>query len=236
MKVRVVTAYVPLNVKHLTPYQYRDLGTRMLNATRGRYHFFDQFPLSDCWLWKENPPLVPAAPTPSDRYETPADYARSNIVQHSRTQWALMAANEHPDCEVIVWLDYGILKQGHWNGKPITEHHIGVFLDRVERWVLQGHDADVCLTIPFPGIEEKKPIDVHGNNWRFCGSAHIWPVKYLRQIDACYKKKLRQFISCYDCTPLDLAIWPMVERDSGLPFEWYKADYDHTQLTEFPYA
>lgn len=236
MKVRVVTAYVPLNVKHLSPEQYRDLGMRMLGATHDRYHFFDQFQLADCWLWKENPPLIPAAPTPSDRYATPEDYVRSNIVQHSRTQWALMAANLHPDCEVIVWLDYGILKQGHWNGKPITEQHIGAFVDRVERWAAFGHDAGKTLSIPFPGIERRQPIDAHGNNWRFCGSTHIWPVTYLRRIDMCYRAMLREFIKLYGCVPLDLAIWPMVEEMSGLPFEWYKADYDHTQLTEFPYA
>lgn len=225
----VVTAYVPLDVKHLTPQQYRDLGTRMLNATDGRYHFFDQFPLSDCWLFKENPPMVPAAPTPADRYATPEDYVRSNIVQHSRTQWALAAVEAHPDTDVVVWLDYGILKQGYWNQRPVEPRHIKNLLDKIER-------RKTMEDIPFPGIEGRQPINVHGNNWRFCGSTHIWPVKYLKAIDKAYRTSLREFIDTFKCTPLDLVIWPSVEYYSGLPFRWYKADYDCTQLTEFPDA
>lgn len=224
-RVGVVSAYVPLNVKHLSPDTYRALGRRLKNACGGRDHFFEDFPLEDCWLSWENPPMIPAGETPADRYDTPEDHVRSHIVQHSRTQWAVRAAAENPELETIVWLDYGILKQGDWTRKPVQVDHIRDLLDKLEKYPLDH--------IPFPGIEEQKPVNPFGNNWRFCGSTHIWPVKFLPAIDRAYRFELRQFIRQYGKVPLDLAIWPAVEKNSGLPFRWYKAEYDATQLTNF---
>lgn len=233
IKTIVTSSYVPLTVKHLTREQYEDLGRRLMKVSQ--YHavcsFFDPFPFDQCWLHGELPHgnlwETPAAPTPSDRYATPAEYVKSNIVQHSRTQWAMQAWRLFPDAEVVVWLDYGILKQGKWNGNPVTEDHVATFLDKVSAVKNWDH-------IPFPGIEEKKPIDIHGNNWRFCGSTHIWPTKYLTDIHKSYQFEVRKFIRQHQCVPLDLAIWPAVENNSGLPFRWYKGEYDASQLTNFP--
>jgi len=225
--VKVVTAFVPLQVKHLTADAYHTLGWRMLHNTNGRYRFFDNFPLEECWLYKENPPLVPATPTPSDRYATDADHVRSNIVQHSRTQWAMQAYKEDPSLDTIIWLDLAILKQGKHTGRPILPEHVEKFVDAVASQELEN-------VIPFPGIEPQKPISIHGNNWRFCGSTHIWPTKFLPYIDEEYRYETRRFIREHKCTPLDLAIWPAVELHSGLPFRFYQAEYDATQLTGFP--
>lgn len=225
-KVKVVSAFVPLKVKHLSEDQYHDFGAQLEAACTGRARFFRGFRFEACWLYGENPPGVPATETPKDRYETDQDFVNSNIVQHSRTQWALMAAAEDPSIDVIVWLDYGILKQGDFTGKRLQSHHVTEFLDRIEGWEPSY--------IPFPGITDPpSPVIPHGNNWRFCGSTHIWPVKYLKQIDHSYKFHTRNFIYNHKCTPLDLAIWPKVERHSGLPFRWYPAEYDYTQLTGF---
>ena len=90
--------------------------------------------------------------------------------------------------------------------------------------------------IPFPGITGRDPWLPHGNNWRFCGSTHVWPVKWLEAIHKSYCYNLRHFVHEYDCVPLDLAIWPLVEHSSGLPFKWYRAEYDNTQLRNFPCA
>ncbi len=227
LNVTVVTAFIPLSVKHLSVDQYKEFGARLKRACGERMCAFEGYDLSACWL-TTHPELVwkPATETPADRYSSPEEHIRSHIIQHSRTQWALKALEERPQTEVVVWLDYALLKQGEWRNNPITEDHVVEFLGKVSNGQWDG--------IPFPGIEAAKPIDPHGNNWRFCGSTHIWPVRYLRAIDKCYRVKLLQFMRCYDCTPLDLAIWPLVERDSGLPFKWYKAEYDATQLTNFP--
>lgn len=223
MRAKVITAFVPLKVKHLTSDAYHELGRQLEAACGDNFRFFDNFPLDDCWLAKENPPLVPASETPADRYETREDHARSNIVQHSRTQWARMAAAEDPDADWIVWLDLGIMKQGAWLNNQITHEHVVEFLNTVETLPLG--------IIPFPGIEGCKPVDPTGNNWRFCGSTHIWPAHFLPLIDHAYKFYTREFIRKHKTIPLDLAVWPTVEERSGLPFRWYKAEYDATQLT-----
>lgn len=229
-KVKVISAFIPIPVRHLSPEGYRELGGRLMRACgETPVHVFEH-PLEECWLAKRNPPMVPAAPVPPDRYASPADNVKSHIVQHNRTTWALQAAAEDSNIDVIVWFDFGLLKQGHWNGHPIEEMHVREFLAKVERYPFDD--------MPFPGIEEKKPIDVHGNNWRFCGSTHIWPVKWLREIDRAYKRELIRFIEQHQCVPLDLAIWPAVEEALAgtVPFAWYKGDYDSTQLTGFPHA
>lgn len=226
-KVTVVSAFVPLDVKHLSRDQYLDYGRQLAEACCDHgVRIFSPWPLSHCWLSQENPPMVPAAPVPADRYATPEANVQSNIVQHSRTQWAMLELEQHPDTDVIVWLDLAILKQGKWNGKPVTPEHIRWFLDHVAK--------DPLTDIPFPGISGPGPIDPHGNNWRFCGSTHIWPTQFLPQINEEYRVELRRFIRKYGQVPLDLAIWPAVEYNSGLPFRWYQAEYDHTQLSNFP--
>lgn len=233
--MKVVTAFVPLNVLHLSQEAYKGYGRRLQDACDGRLVWFDDWPLSECWLYKwltdyKGDPLAlpPATATPADRYADPSDHVKSNIVQHSRTQWAKLAAQQYVATDVFVWLDLGLLKQGSFTGKQITEQHVRDFLKRVE-------DFNFNDTIPFPGIEERKPVDVHGNNWRFCGCTHIWPRWALPFIDHAYKFHCREFIRDHQCIPLDLAVWPTVEERSGLPFKQYRAEYDYTQLTEFPH-
>jgi hypothetical protein len=226
--VKVVTAFVPLGVKHMTADAYHELGQRMLGATGGRYRFFDNFQIEDCWSYSECVGKPPATATPADRYASPDDHVRSHIVQHTRTQWALAALEEDPSIQTIIWLDLGILKQGAWLNNQITPAHVAAFVDKVAARRLDD--------IPFPGIAGPGPINPHGDNWRFCGSTHIWPAQYLRDIHRAYKVSVINFLNSYKSVPLDLAIWPTVERTSGLPFRWYKAEYDASQLENFPCA
>lgn len=227
--VRVVTAFVPLNVKHMSADDYYRLGQEMLNATEGRYHFFDGYPLEKCWSYDMCMARPPATDTPGDRYDSPGAHVRSHIVQHTRTQWALEAAAAHPEVDVWVWLDLGILKQGKFNGKQVQASDVTWLLNTIESQPLREH-------IEFPGIDADFRWLPHGNNWRFCGSTHIWQKKYLEQIHRSYKANLISFVSLYNAVPLDLAIWPLVEGNSGLPFRWYQAEYDATQLRNYPCA
>jgi hypothetical protein len=229
MKVGVVSAFVPLNVKHLTADQYHEYGDRLSKAIPPHSRWFCQDTLENCWLWKENPPMVPANPVPGDRYAGPIENVKSNIVQHNRTEWAMRAAEAIPDVDVWVWLDYAILKQGDWRNNPVTEDHVKHFLDRVAS---TKYPIDY---IPYPGIAEKGPVYPTGNNWRFCGSTHIWPKWALSAINRAYKHELREWIVRHHTTPLDLPIWALVEQNSRLPFRWYKAEYDASQL-DYPWG
>ena len=227
MKVRVVTAYVPLKVRHLTKEQYKEFGKRLAGACDGDITVFEDYPLGDCWLSKMPIPMKVAAPIPTDRYASVEENLNSHIVQHNRTSWVRLAMRDHPAVDTWVWLDYGILKQGAWTGKPVTEDVVRAFMNKLRK-------IDMLENIPFPGIEEKKPINDTGNNWRFCGSTHIWPRQFVTTIDYHYKECCMEFINRTGTVPLDLAIWPAVENTSNLPFDWYKAEYDATQLSNFP--
>lgn len=228
-KVKVTTAYVPLDVKHMKREQYLELGSKMLDAAyaAGAKTSLQMSVLTYCWSNDLCKDLPPATETPADRYATPEDHVKSHIVQHTRTQWALEAVRD-TDIDVVVWLDLGILKQGTHTGKLITPDDVKWFVEAVQKYSFED--------IPFPGITGVDPWLPYGNNWRFCGSTHIWPVKWLDQIHRSYRSSLISFVQQLKVVPLDLAIWPMVEKNSGLPFKWYQAEYDNTQLRNFPCA
>lgn len=229
MKVKAVTAWTHVGLKSLqyTPEKYLALRRGLERACGSRLRVIDPFYWEDIWLVQEKPPWKAANARAEDRFPTDDDHIKSNIIQHWRTQSAMRLLAEEPDLDVICWLDMGILKQGAWRDNPVTEDHISNFLDEVER---HGHFED----IPFPGIEPQKPVVDRGDNWRFVGSTHIWPTRFLPAIHRSYLFECRRFLRRVGAVPLDLAIWPAVEVNSGLPFRFYQGEYDATQLTGFP--
>lgn len=227
MKVKAVTAYVDLGLTQRPSLDFHVLGQRLIRACGGRVTVFNEFPFESCWAARAFPGLPAANPRALDRFVTDKEHVRSNLIQHSPVQWVAKAYARDPfDTDVFVWMGYSLLKQGAFTGKPITEDHVSNFLDACEKYPFND--------IPFPGILPRAPVNPHGDNWRFCGSTVIFPRRYLDRIVKSYFAKMRQFVHTYDAIPLDLAIWPEVERDSGLPWRFYKGEYDATQLTNFP--
>lgn len=223
-KVKVISAYVPLPVKHLSRDAYKELGDRLVACAPNNFRVFYDYPLDQCWAYQFRD-LPPAQPVASDRYATPQDFVLSNIVQHQRTTWARMAAIEDPDADIIAWLDYGILKQGAFTGRPVQPHMVTEFVQRLENSNLTD--------IPFPGIWQRGEISDTGDNWRFVGSTHIWPRQYLDMVDLLYKVECRRFIERTKTVSNDLPIWAHVEQSWPLPFRFYPANHDATQLTNF---
>jgi len=221
-------------MRHIDPEVYHANAKEMVREVP--YYLFNRVDQLDAmwlyqWLktaeWLSLPPATPAAP---DRYPTPQHFVNSNIVQHNRTRWLLQAARMYPDDDIFIWLDYGLLKQGEFTGKRIEAKHIAPFVEAVERYYNAGH-----RDIPFPGIADRAAVDVHGNCWRFCGSTHIVPRWHLEDIDRAYRRSCCQFISTTRTVPLDLPIWALVEMYyTELPYRQYKAEYDYTQLSNFP--
>lgn len=229
-RVRVVTGYVPLEVKHMNPGTFHQLGGQLIEACRDanvNTYVFKDFPYEKCWLAKEDPPMVGANPRATDRFDTDEQHAKNNVVCNQFIEWAWKTYKDNKHVDVIVVMTYSVLKQGDFTGRPVQPHHITSFLERVKAYNFTD--------IPFPGITDNRGVvDPHGHNWRFCGSTHIWPVEWLGMIRHEYKHQVRKFIKEHKRTPLDLAIWPAVEVSSGLPFRWYRAEYDATQFTNFP--
>jgi len=231
LKVKAVTAYVPLEVKHLNREQYKELGDGLVDALGDKITVFYDYPVSDCWLWRwlkdmDMFDLPPATEVPSDRYATPHHMVLSNIVQHQRTAWALQASAMDPEVDVWVWLDYGVLKQGDFTGKRVTKKDISDFVKRIEAKPIMNY-------IPFPGIWEKMIPSDTGANWRFVGSTHIWPRLFLPSIHLSYMDQCMKFISRTKTVPIDLPIWAYTEMRSGLPFVQYAANHDATQFTGY---
>ncbi len=221
-KVKVVTAYVDLGLAKRPSEEFHELGNRLISAC-GSAVRYPNFPFDDLWLAKEKPPWVAANARAPDRFETDEEHVRSNIVQHSPVQWLRAAYDTDPSPDIFVWISYTVLKQGAFTGKPVKEEHISKFIEKLENWTPD------C--IPFPGILEKKPVNPHGDNWRFCGSTLIIPKQYLLQVEHSYKYNCMEFIRRHGSIPIDLAIWPSVEENSGLPWRFYRAEYDSTQFT-----
>jgi len=228
-KVRVVTAYVDLGLAKRSVGEFYILGDRLYRACEPDFRAFIRFPFEECWLTKEmrrQVGWIAANHRAEDRFETDMEHVRSNIIQHSPMQWLKLAMAEDPLSDVFVWMGYSIMKQGDFTGKRITPEHVREFLCKLRQW------EPNC--IPLPGITDRAPVNVHGDNWRFCGSTLIVPRQFVEPLERSYKFETREFIRRHGCIPLDLAIWPMVEERSGLPIRWYKAEYDATQLTNFP--
>jgi len=233
MRARIVSAFVPLKgMRHIDPHAYAANARAMVEHVPHQI-FYDIF--ETLWLyrwldaaeWLTFPPATPAAP---DRYPTPQHFVNSNIVQHNRTTWLMQAAEIYPDDDIFIWLDYGLLKQGDFTGKRIEAKHIPTFVEAVERYYKAGH-----RDIPFPGISSIEPIQDRGNCWRFCGSTHIIPRWHLEDIHRAYRHACCNFIARTRTVPLDLPIWATVEKTNPrLPYRWYQAEYDYTQLANFP--
>lgn len=239
-KVRLVTAFVPLEGQignSLQPTDFHILARRMIHVVPpAQRTVYGSWPIEEIWLynwlaardWLDLPPSLPTEP---DRFATPRHFVSSCIVMHARTQFLKMAALAHPDAEILVWLDYGILKQGVHTGKQVQPHHITRFLAKVERYYAAGH-----RDIPFPGIEPQTCIHPTWNSWRFCGSTHVIPRWHLDRIDEVYRKCCGEAIDTNRSIPIDLPIWATVEwcYDQELPYRWYRAEHDYTQLENFP--
>ena len=235
IRARVISAFVPLaGMRHVDPEVYHTNAKAMVQDVP--YHFFNiGEELRDMWLWKwldmaEWGTLPPATPASPDRYPTPQHFVNSNIVQHNRTRWLLHAAAAYPDDNIFIWLDYGLLKQGDFTGKRIQAKHIAPFVEKVERYYAAGN-----RDIPFPGIEPSGVVNARGNCWRFCGSTHIVPRWHLDAIDMAYRNTCCDFIAATQTIPLDLPIWALVEQfHPELPYRQYTAEYDYSQLSNFP--
>ena len=97
-----------LRTLHFKPQNYHDYADRMQKAAgEGRFRVYRPFPLEQCWLYrflesKNWLDLPPATAPAADRYPTAHHFMLSNVVQHSRSQWLIMAADEDRAADVLV--------------------------------------------------------------------------------------------------------------------------------------
>lgn len=226
LKVKAVTAFVPLGVQNLTAGEYKALGDQLVEAVgHDNIVVFNDFPFEACTFFgRADTPHIDPRDYP-DRYARKLDMSRSSVVQHNRTSWAMIASQQQPDVDVWVWLDYGVMKQGAFTGRPVQAASIRDFMAAVAH----GSTDDV----PYPGIWEERQVADQDANWRFCGSTHIWPKRHLEAIHRTYLTEVELFLQRTGCLPYDMTIWAAVERTGCAPFRQYRANHDNTQFSNF---
>lgn len=178
-----------------------------------------------CWLWKDLQEMgtiysADHPNEPKDRYRTPEDAVKSQVVLHQRFFWLAYSALKNVDVDQFVWLEPTLFKQ-----KGITEEAVANFLMDIE-----DHPLD---KISLPGQWPKTPIQDHINHWRFSGSTFVCPANYaFRVYDAVHDiVPLRTRFSgrlCWDNTT-----WGYLELLNILPIRWYPGGHDETQLTGY---
>lgn len=227
--VKVISAYCDLGLSKRPSTDFHALGDALRLACGEHLHVYKYAP-EECWTWdlyKAYPAANLLAP---DRFANEWEHQQSNLIQHAPVQFLQRARWDFPDVDVFVWLGYSLLKQGGHTGNLIKPHHVAEFIGRMKSWEWRGPG------LPFPGMTPRLlPIDPFGDNWRFCGSTLVVPSMFVSQVERSYRACLQAFIAQHKAVPLDLAIWPMVEFSSGLPWRQYPAEYDYTQLTNFPF-
>jgi hypothetical protein len=138
-----------------------------------------------------------------------------------KSTWLVQAADEYPDADVLVWVDYGIFNLPDINNQMIYE-----FMEKVDDRFIW---APGCWDKPAV-VESATPC------WRFCGSVIAVPRRLVDQFDYECRVAARQHISKTKNVEWEVNTWARVEARTKLPFNVYKADHNATLFTGLPDA
>jgi hypothetical protein len=225
--VKAFTGFVDnaFAARHLDQSQFRDLGARLKDALGPRLHAFDDgWRLRDCWaypLLQQQPFLQPSDPNPpADRFTSKRDAVISNIVLLQRFEWAGLAAQIHRSAEVLVWVEYSILKQS-----GVTPEILNRYLDRIEETPVRS------LTLP--GVWDRNPLGDSTINWRFAGSTWMCPRFLVQPLTTAVKSLTQLRAQTTGTITWDVNTLAQIEQLGLLPMQWYRGNHDATQFTGF---
>lgn len=227
MKVRIFNGYVdqPFNARHQTEDQMHGWWHQLMAAAPGTITCAE-VDLKYCWahkmvgslsekVWSADYPY-----SPIDRYPTPEDAVRSQMVLCQRFEWLARVAEQYPDVDVWAWVEYTIFKQ-----RGITAPVIQQFLKDIEQYPVDA--------ISLPGILPKQPIVDSINHWRFAGSAWVCPAKYAKVVSETMKELITMRTRLTKRLCWDNSSWSYLELLNVLPMRWYPGNHDETQLTGY---
>ena len=227
MKAICVTGFVdkPFAARHLSQTDCRGLGDELKAALGERLVAFDQgWTLPQCWAYRlleQNPGLLPScANPPADRFATPADMVRSNIVLLQRYLWMATAAASRPDVDVVAWVEYTVLKQ-----HGVTPEVLAGFADALER--------TPCDAVTLPGCWPKSPINDAEAHWRFVGSCWVCPARLANDVYRAVRDVVTLRTDMTGRLSWDMNSMAYVELLDVLPIRWYPANHDETQFTHY---
>jgi hypothetical protein len=214
MKVKLVTAYVPIPKHPRGPEVYGELGEKLSGVPVQKKCYYDQF--QNLWLAKYL--LSLKHPVKPSEHDNPAKNTTIyHCVNHEKTTWLRQAADEDPSADVVVWVDYGIFRL-----PGVTNQAIYEFMEKLDDRAIY---APGCWDQP-EAIESSYPC------WRFCGSVLAVPRRYVDALDYQCRVAARQHISTTRNIEWEVNTWARVEKKvRSLPFHWYKADHDVSMFT-----
>lgn len=213
MRTKLVTAYVPIPNHPRTAEEYGALGEQLGGVPVRKKCFYNT--LSELWLQKYINKL-PFTPRASEHDNPLKNTLAYHCVQHQKTTWLVQAANEDPDADVLVWVDYGIFRLPGVNNQAVYE-----FMEKLDDKAIY---APGCWQSP-DAVEASFPC------WRFCGSVIAVPRKFVDPLDFACRVAARQHISATKNVEWEVNTWARVEKKARLPFHWYKADHDVSMFT-----
>lgn len=213
MKTRLVTGYIPILGHPRGPAEYGKLGERLSGVPVPKKAFYQE--VGSTWMAKYLRTLKyqPACSVSDNPEKNSVAY---HCVNHQKTSWLVQAADEYPDADVLVWVDYGIFRL-----PGVTNQAIYEFMEKLDDKAIY---APGCWEKPI-GIGYEHPC------WRFCGSVLAVPRTMVDTLDYQCRVAARQHISKTNNVEWEVNTWARVEAKTKLPFHWYKADHDVSMFT-----
>ncbi len=225
MRVVVVTGYVEIPGHPRGRAEYDRLASRFADL-RAALVLLSRDAIDGCWLYEH-------VRGPDIRHAVSDNPAKNSIafhvVQHQKTKWLIDVAEEHPEAEVLVWIDYGIFHQ-----PGVTVDVIDAFLRRVRS------DAEIAM----PGAWEPWEWEVRSKgaaqwpaewpDWRFCGSSLVVARELVHPLHDAVRAVTLERLARDRYVTWEVNDWAEVDRRGVLPIRWYRADHDQTQFTNYP--
>ena len=215
--ITVVTAYVPIPNHPRSMTEYHELGQKLLDLDVPV--MFQQETLDSCWLfnylqWRGGKFTHSVADNPQK------NSVAYHIVQAQKSEFLLGAAENNPQPDVFVWIDFGIFHLPGVTGTVIKE-----FLQRAE--------SEQAIAIPGCWDPDFKYEDSHPC-WRFCGGLMVVPRKFVMALDIAMKYEYMRWLAHTNNLSWEVNTLARLERlEKHLPLWWYKADHDAQMFTGY---
>lgn len=213
-KIKIVTGYIPIEGHPRTAAEYGELGEQLSHVPCRKKAFYST--VNNTWLARMVRSLdyIPKVAQHDNPAKNTLDY---HCVNHEKTAWLLQAAQEDPDTDMFVWVDYGIFRLPGVNTQVISD-----FLERLD----EKH-------IYIPGCWNPEVVETCYPCWRFCGSVLAMPRWYAEEFDMRCKRAAQNHLRTTKTVEWEVNTWARVERAHHLPIRWYKADHDATMFSNY---
>jgi hypothetical protein len=219
MRARLVTGYVPIPGHPRTAQEYGELGEKLSGVPVRKKAFYSR--VEDTWLAKFIASYHKTVRV--SQGDNPAkNSAPYHCVNHQKSTWLVQAANEYPDDDWLVWVDYGVFSQPGISNRVIYE-----MFEKLTETPDNKIYAPGCLDRP-QVVESPYPC------WRFCGSVLAVPRRMVDQFDYECRVTARRHITTTQNLEFEVNTYARVEQRGKLPFHVYRADHNETLFTAFP--